>query len=154
MPPEADQEELPSSSSDVPRVFGVNTRESAPRQVYIKKRDIEQHGHTPGCAGCRTMLQGGTRRNHSEECRKRMEAAMAGDERVAKAQEKRKEFADRMEAKDQGQEEKRRKAEERKVEGEAGSARRKETRRRGMKRRARSKEARLEEGRGRPRTAT
>ena len=108
---EAAQEEQSSSSSDEPRVIVVNTRESAPRQVYVKKRDIEKHGRTKGCAGCRTMFQGGTQQNHSEECRKRMEALMAGEERVAKAQEKRKVYAERMEAEEKRQEETRRKKE-------------------------------------------
>ena len=59
------------------------------------------------------MFQGGTRQNHNDECRRRLEAAMAGDERVAKAQEKRKEFAERMEAEEKRQEEKRQRKEER-----------------------------------------
>ena len=50
-----------------PRVIVV-TKEVAPRELLIQK-DVETCGHTKGCPGCRTMLQGGTRQAHTTECR-------------------------------------------------------------------------------------
>ena len=49
----------------------VNTKEVAPREFYIKKKDVEAYGHTKGCPGCRTMFQGGTRQAHTTECREK-----------------------------------------------------------------------------------
>ena len=46
-----------------------------------------------GRAGCKSVLVKGRRQGHSEECRRRLEKAMAGDEKVKRAAEKRDEFA-------------------------------------------------------------
>ena len=35
-----------ASGSGGPKVIVVNTRVAAPREFYIKKRDLDQHGHT------------------------------------------------------------------------------------------------------------
>ena len=43
------------------------------RRWKITKEDIETHGTTPGCLGCRTIKAGLPRQNHSEHCRKRIE---------------------------------------------------------------------------------
>ena len=53
-----------AGSMDPPRVIVINTREVAPREFYIKKKDVETYGHTKGCLGRRTMFQGGTRQAH------------------------------------------------------------------------------------------
>ena len=37
-----------------------------PRRVYIKKKDYEQHGFTPGCEGCAEMQDGRGKRPHKE----------------------------------------------------------------------------------------
>ena len=86
-----------NSSSGGPRVIVVNTREVAPREFYIKKRDLEAHGHTRGCPGCKTMIQGGTRQAHTAECRERFRKLMRDEEKVRRTQEKRKEYEERME---------------------------------------------------------
>ena len=86
-----------AGSGDLPRVIVVNTREAAPREFYIKKRDVEKHGHTKGCPGCRTMFQGGTRQAHTMECRERFRNLMKDEERVAKMETKRKEYEEKME---------------------------------------------------------
>ena len=43
---------------------------------------------TPGCAGCKSTLREGVRREQNEECRKRLENALtaAGNEKVVRAQ--------------------------------------------------------------------
>ena len=50
---------------------------SGPRALYVRARDIEQFGSTPGCPGCSDLLTGrrtsqGTTRSHSQACRARV----------------------------------------------------------------------------------
>ena len=100
----------------VPRVVLINTREPAPKEFYIKKRDVEAHGHTKGCAGCRTMFQGGTRQNHSAQCRERFRALLKDEARVQRMEEKRKDYEDRAAEEAQRKKEKKKRKEERKAE--------------------------------------
>ena len=58
----------------------------APMRFQIKKEDLDKHGFTSRCWGCRAMMKGTTRQAHSEECRKRMTEAMSNDERVKKSE--------------------------------------------------------------------
>ena len=46
------------------------------RRLYIRKRDVQKYGFTPGCEGCTAVSRGGVSRNHTEECRNRIEKAM------------------------------------------------------------------------------
>ena len=92
----------------------VNVREPAPKEFYIKKRDIEAHGVTQGCAGCRTVFLGGTRQNHSAECRERFRALLQGEERVQRMEAKQRDYAEKAaEAEEKRKEKKRRKEEKR-----------------------------------------
>ena len=75
----------------------VNTKETAPREFYIKKKDVEAHGHSKDCPGCRTMFQGGTRQAHTLECRERFPHLMKDEENVLRTREKRKEYEEKME---------------------------------------------------------
>ena len=67
-------------------------RSFAPRRVYTKPSDYSKHGYTQGCRGCTWMEnQIGPRAGHSEECRARMEKAIAEDkedDRTKKAKER------------------------------------------------------------------
>ena len=55
--------------------------EWAPRRIYLKQPDFEKHGYTVECMGCRWMQTGlGAKRGHGEQCRARMEEAMASNE--------------------------------------------------------------------------
>ena len=98
-----------SGSGDQPRIIVVNTRQAAPREFYIQKKDLERFGHTRGCAGCRTMVQGGTRQAHTTECRERFRRLMQDEGKVQKTQEKRKDYEERMSEKEAKKEEKRKK---------------------------------------------
>ena len=101
-----------SGSGDQPRVIVVNTRQTAPREFYIQKRDLEKHGHTKGCAGCRTLIQGGTRQAHTVECREGFRKLLQGEAKVQKTHEKRKDYEERMAEKECRKEGKRKKKEE------------------------------------------
>ena len=42
-----------------PTVIVVNTRERAPMEFNIRQKDLEKHGFTRACAGCKSMNRGG-----------------------------------------------------------------------------------------------
>ena len=42
------------------------------RALYIKRKDVEQHGYTPGCPGCKAAQDGKRAVAHNEDCRKRV----------------------------------------------------------------------------------
>ena len=92
MPEEVVPQVQQEGGGQSPRVVVVNMREQAPKEFYIKRRDVEAHGVTKGCAGCWTMFHGGTRQNHSAECRERFRQLLQGEERVQRMETKRKEF--------------------------------------------------------------
>ncbi len=57
------------------------TAESKPRQLYIRKADLDKHGYTAGCPRCDAYLEGRkTTVLHSDKCRVRMEAHVQADE--------------------------------------------------------------------------
>ena len=50
------------------------------RPVYIRKRDIEEFGSTPGCAGCVAASASKRGVAHTKACRKRIEDRMKSTE--------------------------------------------------------------------------
>ena len=52
------------------------TEEQSMRRLYIRKKDVLKYGATVGCEGCRAVVRGGVSRNHTEECRTRIEKAI------------------------------------------------------------------------------
>ena len=56
------------------------------RAFYIHKRDLDAHGGTPGCPGCRALLTVGSRHRakHTVECRKRLEELLMKTEEGAR----------------------------------------------------------------------
>ena len=68
---------------------------NVPRTFRTTDEDYQTHGYSRGCPGCRALLRGGTaRQKHSEQCRKRITEALAGDRRVADANERKRKFID------------------------------------------------------------
>ena len=65
----------------------MEIREQPVRRMYIQRKDIARYGATAGCEGCKAAVRGGEARNHTEECRRRIEKAMqeAKDSRWEKA---------------------------------------------------------------------
>ena len=66
---------------------------SVPRRTLLYKGDFTRYEFTVGCPGCIWMQLGqGPRRNHSDECRRRMEEELAkteeGRQRIARANER------------------------------------------------------------------
>ena len=48
-------------------------RQELMRRLYIRRKDVEKHGYTEGCEGCRVVSRGGVSRNHTEARRQRIE---------------------------------------------------------------------------------
>ena len=48
----------------------------------ITRIDLERHGFSERCFGCKALLTGGTKQRHSVACRERLSQLMAGDKRV------------------------------------------------------------------------
>ena len=68
---------------DLPRRIGSGVDQPpgfVPRRVYIKKRDYEEYGYTPGCEGCVRMQDGRGKRPHNQECVERMMEALKSSE--------------------------------------------------------------------------
>ena len=57
-----------------------------PRGVKVRS-DVElvKYGYTPGCLGCESAQRNGPARDHSRECRKRVEACMSLENKDAAA---------------------------------------------------------------------
>lgn len=56
--------------------------EFAPRRMRLNRNDFDAHGFTAGCPGCIHIQSGlAGSRNHSEECRKRIEEMVSEDRR-------------------------------------------------------------------------
>ena len=55
--------------------------ESRTQTWKIYKRDVEAHGPTEGCAGCRAVMAGSAAKaGHTDECRMRMQDVIMSDD--------------------------------------------------------------------------
>ena len=60
----------------------VRGSEVVPRRVYLMPKDFVKYGYAQGCPGCTFAQTGiGSKRNHSEACRSRVESEIAKDAR-------------------------------------------------------------------------
>ena len=80
-----------------------------PHKFAIKLDDVQNHGATIKCKGCRALLMGKDAQTHTPECRNRFEKAMADDERVKSSKKREMKFYER--ALSEGDQGKRRKKE-------------------------------------------
>ena len=66
----------------------------APKRFAIAVKDIQEHGATQGCAGCKSALMGGKfRLPHTLGCRTRFEEALKDDKKVKQSAKCANEFA-------------------------------------------------------------
>jgi len=61
-------------------MINVQKEEIEWRRPRIEINDVIRYGLTPGCQGCQASSRGQGARNHTEECRTRMEGYMSRDE--------------------------------------------------------------------------
>jgi hypothetical protein len=59
------------------------------------REDLERHGYSANCPGCKSILRGTTRQGHSESCRKRLEEELKDDPRIKLQRIKEKEYVER-----------------------------------------------------------
>ena len=65
----------------VPPVYvNFDPPEAQTRNFRIGKDDVHEHGATPGCAGCRAVINRTDTRNHSKTCRERFEKILSDSE--------------------------------------------------------------------------
>ena len=95
--PRGDEEEVESRMHiELPKVEGrltPATRESGSRQLYVRRKDLENpdgtKDYTPGCPGCQALMIGAPAVAHSDECRgriqRKLEQTAEGKRRVEEA---------------------------------------------------------------------
>ena len=97
--PDVDGEKLPGVVRVMTEVEEQNentmAEEKVPRSFQITKEDLGRHGYSDGCPGCKAILRGTARQGHTHGCRRRLETAMANEEKVKKSAEKEKEFIEK-----------------------------------------------------------
>lgn len=81
------------ASDPLPRNIHPDAPRIVPRRARITPKDLLKYECTVGCPGCEAIQLGlDQKRNHSEACRARIEAAMAEDEgdkeRLARAKDR------------------------------------------------------------------
>ena len=79
----------------------IKEDEYVPRRVYLRSKEFEMHGFTPGCSGCTAMMKGDRRSiHHSEECRARLQMEMgkteAGKRRIEEAERRGDKYFERL----------------------------------------------------------
>ena len=84
----------------------IRTRESAPRDFFIQKKDGEKHGFTRGCPGCASWFRGLGRQPHTEACRARFRELLKGEAKLESQEKRRQEFVDREKDRKKRKEEK------------------------------------------------
>ena len=63
----------------------IEPEDKIPAKFHIRKVDLEKHGFTANCPGCRAALRGTTKQKHTETCRARLFEATADDDRVVRS---------------------------------------------------------------------
>ena len=108
---DGDGEELKTEVTIMDKEYRERARleehEAVPRKVYIAKEDLEVHGYTVGCPGCKSVLRGTTRQAHTEACRRRMEKELEGTEKADRAKKKVGEYVDKKMVEDEAERKKR-----------------------------------------------
>jgi hypothetical protein len=74
----------------------IFVQEPVPRDYYLTKEDVQEHGPTKGCAGYR-YFRSGIKQNHTENCRERFRELLKDKARVRLAKEKMEEWNRRKE---------------------------------------------------------
>ena len=67
----------------------------APHRFMIRKEDLEKHGYSANCPGCKSILRRTARQGHSESCRKRLEEELKDDPRVKLQRLREKEYVEK-----------------------------------------------------------
>jgi hypothetical protein len=97
--PETDGAEMRSRplSEEEQRVIDNRNQEQkdlqgAPKRFAITVSDLQKHGVTEGCNGCKSAFTGKVRQPHTRECRARFEKLLESDEKVKASVKRENEF--------------------------------------------------------------
>ena len=107
------------------QIVFIETKSKVPREFYIKKEDLEEHGYTRGCGGCSSVFRGLARQPHNDVCRERLRGILKEGAKVKNAEGRRKDFEDKELEKKRKKEERRediRREEKRSRNKESGGA--------------------------------
>ena len=109
-------------SVDIPdRVVYIETKDKAPREFYISKKDIEKHGFTRGCPRCSSFTRGLGRQPHTEVCRDRLKELMREESKVKNQEVRMRDFEVNQEDKRKRREDTRKRKEEGRDDSEPAS---------------------------------
>ena len=64
----------------------IETRSKLPREFYITKEDLDEHGYTWGCGGCSSVFRGLARQPHNDMCRERLRGILKEGAKVRNAE--------------------------------------------------------------------
>ena len=101
---EGEDQDRPQRLMDVPPAVATEEGErmeeqcwkkSAPRSFNISSKDLERHGYSRDCPGCKALLRKTARQGHSATCRERMEKAMKDEGKVKTARERQDRFVEK-----------------------------------------------------------
>ena len=112
------------------QIVFIETKSKVPREFYIKKEDLEEHGYTRGCGGCSSVFRGLARQPHNDGCRERLRTILKEGAKVKNAEGRRQDFEKKElekkrkkeERKEDRREEKRSRGEEVPVQGGGASS--------------------------------
>ena len=86
----------------------VIAKERVPKRFSISLKDVQDHGFTAGCPGCKSILRKTARQMHTEACRRRLEKEMSSSAKVMNSKRRVDHFLDRcIEESDKDREQKR-----------------------------------------------
>jgi len=78
------------------KVMDIKEAVEIPRSFPITKDDLEKHGFSEKCPGCKAVLRNTARQGHSAECRSRLSKLMKSDDKVKEAHQKEMEFHEKV----------------------------------------------------------
>ena len=112
-------EEKVNSSGSGERVVYIDTRDKAPREFYISKKNAEKYGYTRGCGGCTSWFRGLARQPHTEACRNRFKELMKDEAKVKNNEVRKRDFEEKEEQRKRRRKDKKEERAKRKAEGDA-----------------------------------
>ena len=77
------------------QIVFIETKSKVPREFYIKKEDLEEHGYTRGCGGCSSVFRGLARQPHNDVCRERLRSILKEGAKVQNAEGRKKDFEEK-----------------------------------------------------------
>ena len=96
--PEVDGEDLEVTRLETREVDIERAKvdEAVPHRFIITRGDLDTHGFSQGCPGCKAILRGTARQGHAEACRRRLAKEMKDDGKVLRSHAKQEAFFEKV----------------------------------------------------------